>query len=157
MENQVESQVKQAQFQYLQNKDSYIECITIPGILAATSTSYSYVLTARTVALEIIAVGAKWETKGTDAGARLDVLKVPNGTAISGGTSILTTTFDIGSGSANNTWVYKEGAALKTTRGIRYLKYGESIALSTGATTITTVAGVHVCIYYRPANNGTYR
>ena len=143
------------QFDELQNKDLYIQCITIPGTSAATSGNYGYVLTARTVALEIIAVGEKHEVAGSNAGAvTLDVLKVPSGTAISSGTTILASTFNLKS--TANTWVYKEGKDLATTRFIRYLEPGESVALKTSGT-LTDVTGVHVCVYYKPVNNGSYR
>jgi hypothetical protein len=145
------------QFKDIQNKDSYIQCINIPGTSAATSTNYGYVLTARGIALEIIGVSEKHEVKGTDpdpATVTLDVLKVPDATAISSGASILVTPFNLKS--AANTNVYKEGKLLKTTSDIRYLQIGESIALKTTGT-LTAVTGVHVCIYYKPAFNGTYR
>lgn len=143
------------QFEDIQNKDSYIQCITIPGTSAATSTNYGYVLTARQVALEIIGVLEKHETAGSDGGAvTLDVVKVPNGTAISAGTTVLASTFNLKS--TANTYVYKQGRDLSTASDIRYLQIGESVALKTSGT-LTAVAGVHVCIYYRPAHNGTYR
>lgn len=143
------------QFEDIQNKDSYIQCVTIPGTSAATSTNYSYVLTAREIALEIIGVSEKHETAGTDGGAvTLDVVKVPNGTAISGGTTILISTFNLKS--TANTQVLKRGRALSTVADIRYLQIGESVALKTSGT-LTAVAGVNVCIYFRPAHNGTYK
>lgn len=143
------------QFQEIENKDSYIQCITVPGTLAATSGNYGYVLTARTVALQVIGVGEKHETAGTDAGSvTLDVLKVPDGTAIASGTSILASTFNLKS--TANTWVFKQGADLSTVKFIRYLEAGESLALKiTG--TLTSLTGVHMCIYYKPVNNGSYR
>lgn len=143
------------QFQDLQNKDSYAQCMAVPGTSAATATNYGYILTARTVALEIIAVGAKWETAGTDLGAvTLNMMKVPDGTAISAGTTILASTFNLKS--TANTWVYKEGKDLSTARFIRFLEPGESVAMLTSGT-LTNVAGVHACVYYKPVNNGSYR
>jgi hypothetical protein len=143
------------QFKDIKNKDSYIQTTTIFGTLAATSTNYGYVLTARGIALEILGVSEKHETAGTNGGAvTLDVVKVPDGSAISSGSSILVTQFNLKS--TANTNVYKDGRALKTTQDIRYLQIGESIALKTTGT-LTDVAGVHVCIYYRPVNNGSYR
>lgn len=143
------------QFDQIQNKDSYVQCITIPGTSAATSTNYGYVLTAREIALEIIGVSEKHETAGSSGGAvTLDVVKVLDGSAISTGTTILTTPFNLKS--TTNTNVLKRGRDLSTASDIRYLQIGESVALKT-AGTLTAVAGVHVCVYYRPAKNGTYR
>lgn len=143
------------QFDSIENKDTYVQCINIPGTSAATSANYGYVLTARTVALEIIGVGEKHETAGTDGGAvTLQVYKVPNATAISSGNTILGSAFNLKS--AANTWVYKEGKDLSTARFIRFLEPGDSIALITSGT-LTSVAGVHVCLYYKPVNNGSYR
>lgn len=142
------------QFQELENKDSFITSITIPGTSATTSGNYGYVLTAR-LGVEVIGVAEKHETAGSDGGAvTLDVVKVPNGSAISAGTSILASTFNLKS--TANTNVYKEGKNLTTTRFGRTLEPNESIGLRTSGT-LTAVAGVHVCIYYRPVNQGSYR
>jgi len=143
------------QFEDIQNKDSYIQCISIPGTSATTSTNYGYVLTAREIALEILGVSEKHETAGSDAGSvTLDVVKVLDGSAISTGTTILTSTFNLKS--TANTNVLKRGVDLSRATNIRYLQIGESIALKTSGT-LTAVAGVHVCVYFKPANNGTYR
>lgn len=151
----MEQDTQNIQFNDIKNKDSYIQCITIPGTSATTSGNYGYILTARGVALEIIGVLEKHEVAGSDLGAvTLDVLKVPNATAISAGTTILASTFNLKS--TANTYIYKEGKDLSTASGIRYLQIGESVALKTTGT-LTAVAGVHVCIYYKPVFNGSYR
>ena len=151
----VETPNKLIEFEDIQNKDSYVQCITIQGTSAATSTNYGYVLTSKSIAYEIIAVGEKHETAGTNAGAvTLDVVKVPDGTAISSGATILATTFNLKS--TANTWVLKQGTNLSTARFIRIIQAGESIALKTTGT-LTDVAGVHVCIFFKPVNNGSYR
>ncbi len=143
------------QFDEIQNKDSYVQCITIPGTSATTSTNYGYILTAREIALEIIGVSEKHETAGSDGGSvTLDIIKVLDGSAISTGTTILVAPFNLKS--TANTNVLKRGRDLSTASQIRYLQIGESVALKTTGI-LTAVAGVHICVYYRPVNNGTYR
>ncbi len=146
------------QFDELQNKDSYSQCIAIPGTQAQTSGNYGYVLTARAVGLEIIAVGAKWETAATDLGTvTLAVVKVADGSAISTGTNLLASSFNLKT--TADTWVYKAGKDLvssTTTRFGRYIEPGESVALKVSGA-LTSLAGVHVCVYFKPANNGSYR
>lgn len=215
------------QFSDIENKDSYIQCVTIPGTQAQTAANFSYVLTAGRVGLEITAVGEKHEVAGSDATAKLDVFKVPNAQAISYSTGTITSiangaTAVVGSGttwvasmvgqsikiygngdgvwykiatvtdathlvlasnykgttiaaatepyiigytilassyslnSTANTWVLKQGTALSTVRFIRYLEPGESVGLKVTGT-LTALQGVHVCIYYKVANNGSYR
>lgn len=146
------------QFQNLENKDSYLQAITIPGTAAATSTNYGYVFTARTVGLEIIGVSERHETAGTNGGAvTLDVLKVPSGIAIGSGVSVLTAPFNLKS--TADTTVYKQGIDLvlgSVTPDGRKLDPFDSIALKTSGT-LTAVAGVCVTIYFKWANNGSYR
>lgn len=143
------------QFNDIKNKDSYIQAITFVDSAGTTTLQGCYVLTARQIALEIIGVLEKHTVAGTDVGAvTLDVVKVLDGSAISTGITMLKTPFNLKS--TANTSVYKEGVDLSTAAQIRYLQIGESVAFKvTGV--LTALAGVHVCIYYKPVNNGSYR
>jgi len=143
------------EFKDIRNKDSYIQCTNVAGTLAATAGNYGYILTARQKALEIIGVSEKHEVAGNNGGTvSLDIVKVADGSAISAGTSILASVFNLKS--AANTNVYKEGKDLSIASNIRYLKIGESVALKTTGV-LTNVAGVHVCIYFKPVFNGSYK
>ena len=143
------------EFYTLLNKDSFLQGINIAGTSAATSGNYGIILTARNIALEIVGVLERHEVKGTDVGAvTLDVVKVPTGTAISAGTTILASTFDLKG--TINTAVIKNGKLLSNVPKSRYLKPSESLALKTSGA-LTDVAGVHITVYYKPINAGSYR
>ncbi len=99
----------------------------------------------------IVAIIEK-HTVACSANGTLQVVNVPNGSAISAGSNILTTAFDLTS--TANTAVNKNPLAFVKTATI--LKSGDSIALKS-AGTLTTLEGVQVTIYYTMANDGRYR
>jgi len=139
-------------FRQLENKDGFYFSITIPGTSAQTAVNFGYIFTAR-FPIEILRVTEVHETAGTDAGAvTLDVLRVPSGTAIGSGTSILASTFNLKSTAA--TPVYKQGLNLSSTT--RRLKENESLALKTSGT-LTALADVCVTIYYQNYGRGSYK
>jgi len=135
----------------IENKDGFYFTFRLGGTNAQTSGNYGYVFTARNP-VEILRVAEVHETAGTDAGSVvLDVLKVPSGTAIGSGTSMLASTFDLKS--TADTPVIKEGTALSA---YRRLKENESLALKTTGT-LTSLAGVCVTIYCQNYGRGSYK
>ena len=138
-------------FQELNEKDAYYITVNLEGDSPQTAGNYGRFFVAR-YPIEVLRVTKIQETKASNAGAvTLDVKKVPDATAISGGVSILATPFNLKS--ADNTVVIKEGVNLN---GNRILKEKESLALvSTG--TLTDLTGVQVTVYFKFANRGSYR
>ena len=124
---------------------------SISGVLAQTATNYGYIFTARHP-LEIMRITEVHAVAGTNAGAvTLDIKKVPSGTAIASGTTLLTSTFSLKS--TANTPVVKEGYNLSTNRK---LKDNDSIALVSSGT-LTDLSDVCITIYYSELNQGYVR
>lgn len=136
----------------LENKDGFYFAIIIPGASAQTAANFGYIFTAR-FPIEILRVTEVHQTAGTDVGAvTLDVLRVPSGTAIGSGTSILASTFDLKSTAA--TPVYKQGLTLSSST--RRVKENESLALKTSGT-LTALADVCVTVYCQNYGKGSYK
>src|SRR5207244_2390156 len=114
------------------------------GTSAQTSGNYTRFFLPR-LPCEIAWVSEIHSVLGTDGGAvTLDVVKVPSGSAVSAGTSLLASTFNLKS--TINTPVTKEGTALTSTSGGRSFVAGDAIGLlPTG--TLTAVQNVHVTAY----------
>ena len=132
-------------------KDAFYVTADIYGTSAATSGNYGIILVAR-YPIEVLMITERHEVLGTDGGAvTLDVLNVPNGSAISSGTSMLAATFNLKA--TINTNVIKQGVALTAAR---VLEQGAAIGLKTSGT-LTAVAGVHITIYFKNQGRGNYR
>ncbi|MBT3354810.1 MAG: hypothetical protein HN402_07825 [Candidatus Scalindua sp.] len=132
-------------------KDVLHETFTLGGDLSQTAAYFSYVITARK-GMEIVAILEKHEVAGSDGAAvTLDVKHVPNGSAISAGTSLLAEEFDL-KGTAD-TVVYKEGVALSSARK---LSPYDSVGLETTGT-LTSLEGVTVTVFYKPVGKGNYQ
>ena len=138
-------------FQNIINKDGYYFTAKVQGTSAATSGNYGIFATVR-YPIQILRVVERHEVIGSDAGAvTLDVVIVDNGSAISTGTSILASTFDL-KGTANTLQI-KEKRTLSSTR---LVEPNQSLALETSGT-LTAVAGVSVTVYYQPYSRGSYK
>jgi hypothetical protein len=138
------------EYQDLYNKEGNYITVNIPGTSAATAANYGILFVAN-YGIEIVSVSERHETAGSDATDVLDVIKVDKDSAISTGTSILASTFNLKS--TINTLVTKQGIGLSSAR---ILKPNQLLALKPSAT-LTSVAGVHVTIYFKRANYGSYR
>src|SRR6478609_1282987 len=112
-------------YEDIDNKFGFVVFRDFPGATAQTATNYSYIFTPPFG----YAVGNVVEKHGTlEAGVTLDVLKVPNGIAVSSGVSILATKFDLGT--TADTAINKSGLALNSNRSFNPL---DSIALKLSA------------------------
>lgn len=129
-------------------KDSY----TVPGELhvsqnipaGAAAADYDGRMFIANESWEVVEIREVHQTLGTDTGAvSLQVNKVPSGTALASGTSMLATAFDL-KASIN---VPRTGA-LTTTAADLQLAAGDSIGLET-AGTLTAVDGVTVQVVLR--------
>lgn len=145
-------------YQDIDNKFGVCISISVPGTSAATSTNYPFIITAR-YPMEVTYISEKHETAGSDVGTvTLDIVKVADGSAISTGSSVLLTAFNLKA--AANTLIEKSGTALVTTtvRGVGYrqIQQKDSFALKTSGT-LTAVAGVHVNLYLMPLGRGAFR
>lgn len=135
----------------IDNKIGIIICRDYPSTTAQTATNYGYISTIP-FPFEVLSVVEKHDVAGNDAGAvTLDVLKVPNGTTLASGVSILASKFNLKS--TADTAVMKQGLALNTKRSFNPL---DSIALVTSGT-LTTLEGVQVTIYIKPTGRGNFR
>lgn len=122
-----------------------------PGATAQTATNYGYIFTPP-FPYEILSIVEKHDVAGTDAGAvTLDILKVPNGTTLASGVSVLVSTFSLKS--TADTAIMKQGIALSSNRSFAPL---DSIALVVSGT-LTALEGVQVTIYIKPLNNGDFK
>lgn len=131
------------------NKVGVLVFRDFPSTTAQTSTNYGYIFTSP-FPFEILSVIEKHDVAGT-VNPTLDVLKVPNGTTLGSGVSILASTFDLTS--TADTSVLKLGLDLNTSRSFNPL---DSIALKVSGT-LTTLEGVQVTIYIKPNGRGEYR
>lgn len=149
----IDSKIKQSMdFQELTNKDGYYFTVYVGGTAGATSGNYGRFATVR-YPIQILRIDEIHEVLGTDAGAvTLDVVVVPNGSAISAGTSLLASTFSLKS--TINTLQIKEKRNLSTA--VRMVEPNQSLALKTSGT-LTAVAGVCVTVYYKPYAKGSYK
>ena len=139
------------QFEETENKDGFYATWTVAGTSAATAGNYPIFFTAR-FPCEVLRVTERHETAGSDAGAvTLDVMKVPDATAIASGSSVLASTFNLKS--TANTLVSKQGVNLSANR---QLKENQSLALLTSGT-LTALVGVHVTVYLKYLGRGSYR
>lgn len=139
------------EFPDLLNKDVYTITYSLGDMLSQTANNFSYIFTAAH-AIEIIAVVEKHRDPAS-AATTLDVVIVPNGSIISSGTSVLKTPFVLNS--TADTAVLKAGKDLTLTN-TRIVKPYQSIALVNSADN-ASLTSVSVTIYYKPANQGSYR
>jgi len=124
---------------------------SIYGATAQTAANYGFIFTTRHP-IEIMRITEVHSVAGNDAGSvTLDVKKVPSGTAIASGVTLLSSTFSLKS--TANTPVIKEGVSLSINR---QLKENDSIGLVSSGT-LTTLSGVCVTIYYKELNSGYIR
>jgi activator of 2-hydroxyglutaryl-CoA dehydratase len=150
-ENDLKPNTETIDYQDLKNKDILSECIFIPGTSAATSANYGRFITLNRP-IQIISIQEIHETAGTDGGAvTLDVVVVNDGSAISTGTSLLSSTFNLKS--TANTLVRKQKRDLSSARKI---EPNQTIALKTSGT-LTAVAGVCVTVFYQFYAKGSYK
>lgn len=95
---------------------------------------------------EVVSVSESHETLGTDGAAvAVDVVKASDGTALSGGTSVLASTFNLKA--TINTEVRKtiSNGGLSTTAANRRLSRGQRLGLKFSGT-LTSVTGVNVTV-----------
>jgi hypothetical protein len=138
-------------YENIQNKVGIVISRDYPGNTAQTATNYGYIFTAP-FPFEVLSIVEKHDVAGNDASAvTLDIFKVPNGTTLASGTSILVSTFDLKS--TADTAVLKQGLELNSSRGFKPF---DSIALKTTGT-LTTLEGVQITIYIKPLNMGDFR
>lgn len=136
-------------YEEIDNKIGVIICRDYPSTTAQTATNFGYIATFP-FPFEILSVIEKHDIAGTVSPV-LDVLKVPDGTTLASGVSILKSTFNLTS--TADTAVIKQGVDLNSNRGF---KPKDSIALKmTG--TLTTLEGVQVTIYIKPTGRGDFR
>lgn len=122
-----------------------------PSTTAQTASNYGYIA-CLPFPFEILKVIEKHDVAGTNGGAvTLDVLKVPNGTTLASGSSILNVLFNLKS--TADTAVLKQGLDLNNQRSFDPL---DSIALKVNGT-LTSLEGVQVTIYIKPLNRGEFR
>lgn len=138
-------------FQDLSNKDVYSFSFSLPGTLSQTATNFGYIFTP-SLAVEVLCVLEK-HTVASGAATTLDLVVVPNGSAIASGTSVLKTPFVLNS--TANTTVAKYGIGL-TTIGTRTVEPLQSLALVNSANN-ATLQGVCVTIIFSYSNRGGYR
>jgi len=138
------------EFQTLLNKDVYFVTYNLGGTLSQTANNFGYFFTP-TLAVEILAVVEK-HTAASGAATTLDVLIVPNATAISSGVSVLASTFALNS--TANTAVTKIGTGLSNAN--RTVKPNQSLALKNSADN-ATLQGVSVTVFYKYPTRGSYR
>lgn len=139
-------------YEDVNNKFAFVVFRDFPSTTAQTATNYGYIFTPP-FPYQVLSVVEKHDIAGTVAGATLDVLKVPNGTTLVSGASILATPFDVSTLSTADTAQMKSGLELKTNRNFEAL---DSIALKVGGT-LTTLEGVQVTIYIKPLNMGQFK
>lgn len=138
-------------YENISNKFGFVITRDFPGSAAQTAANYGYIFTPP-FPCEVLSIVEKHDIAGTNGGAvTLDVFKVPNGTTLGSGVSILASTFNLKS--AADTAVMKQGLDLNSNRG---LKPFDSIALVV-AGTLTALEGVQVTIYLKPLNMGEFR
>ncbi len=138
-------------YQDLINKEVLSQTVWVPGTSAATAGNYGRFLTLK-LPIQITRIQEIHEVIGSNGGAvTLDVVVVNNGAAISAGTSLLITPFNLKS--TANTLVVKQKRDLSNARTIAPT---QTIALKT-AGTLTDVAGVCVTIFYQYYAKGSYK
>lgn len=138
-------------YEDIDNKIGVLVFRDFPSTTAQTATNYGYIFTPP-FPFEILSIVEKHDVAGNDAGSvTLDVLKVPNGTTLASGTSVLKTTFSLKS--TADTAVLKQGLDLANKRSFDPL---DSIALKTSGA-LTALEGVQVTIYIKPLNMGDFR
>lgn len=111
--------------------------------------TYTYISTPP-FPFEILSVIEKHPTAGS-VGATLDIVKVPNGSAASAGTSILAAVFDLTS--TANTAVMKTALKLNGNRSFDPL---DSVAIKVSGVAADS-NGVQVTLYCKPLNMGQFR
>lgn len=132
-------------------KDGFYITTNIWGDEAQDAANYGIIFTARWP-IEILRIVERHETAGTAGGAvTLDVLRVPNGTAIASGDSMVVTKFNLKA--TANTLQTREGVTLND---FRQLRENQSIGLKTSGT-LTDLAGVSITIYFQNYGRGNYR
>ncbi len=138
-------------YENIDNKIGVLVYRDFPSTTAQTATNYGYIFTPP-FPFEILSVTEKHDVAGTNGSpVTLDVLKVPNGTTLGSGVSILVSQFDLKS--VADTAVLKQGLKLNTSRSFDAL---DSIALKVTGT-LTALEGVQVTIYVKPLNMGDFR
>lgn len=105
---------------------------------------------------EVLEVAERHGTAGSDNGdVTMDVKKVPNGTAVGSGTSVLASTFDMKSTADTLVRKNRSNGGLSTTASALRLAAGDALALDfTG--TLTALAGVGVTIWVRRVSRPSY-
>jgi hypothetical protein len=138
-------------YEEINNKIGVLIFRDFPSTTAQTATNYGYIFTSP-FPFEVLSVIEKHDIAGTDGGSvTLDVRKVPNGTTLGSGTSILKSTFNLKS--TADTAVIKQGVDLGSNRTFNPK---DSISLTTSGT-LTSLEGVQVTIYIKPTGRGDFR
>lgn len=134
------------------HKYGFHKSTSLPSTQSQTATNYGVFFTAYWPC-EVLIVTERHTVAGTSAGSvTLNLVKVPSGSAIASGTSVLVSAFDLKS--TANVPVNKLGSAQLSTA--RQLKPGDSLAaVSSG--TLTSLEGVHLEVYLKPLGRGDYR
>lgn len=140
----------QTDFRNINNKDAYYFNCYVTGLTAATVSNYPRFVTLNNP-IQIIRVTEIHESIATVGSPTLDVVAVDDGQAISAGTSVLITPFDLSASSNTNQTREK----FQLVRNM-ILEPGQSLALLTSGT-LTSVAGVLVTVYYQPYAKGSYK
>lgn len=111
----------------------------LPGIQPATASNFGCIYFIADTAYELVSVKERHSTAGADAGAvTAMVTKVPSGTAVGAGTSMLSATINLKAAADTN----QTGALSATVANIR-LAAGDGVAIAlTGVP--TSLAGVCV-------------
>lgn len=135
----------------LENKFGMVYARDYPSTTAQTATNYGYLFCCP-FPIEILSITEKHDVAGTHGSpVTLDVLRVPNGTTLASGTTMLASTFSLKS--TADTAVTKSGLDLTSQRG---LAANDSVAVAVSGT-MDAVAGVHITIYYKPTGRGQFR
>lgn len=141
--------MEEIKYEKIMNKVGILISRDYPTTTAQTAANYGYIFTAP-FPFEVLSIIEKHDVAGT-VDATLDVQRVPNGTTLASGTTILSSTFSLTS--AADTAVMKQGLDLTNNRKFDPF---DSISLVAGGT-LTTLAGVQVTIYIRPLGMGDFR
>lgn len=138
-------------YENINSKFGFTVSRDFPSTTAQTATNYGYIFTAP-FPFEVLSIVEKHDVAGTNGGAvTLDILKVPNGTTLGSGTSILSSTFNLKA--TADTAQMKKGVNLNNSRTFKPF---ESIALKVTGT-LTALEGVQVTIYCKPLNMGDFK
>lgn len=134
-------------FRDIDNIPGFYLTAKMNGTLAQSNGNYGHIFTTHTPC-DVMWICAKWAGKGSDAGTvTLDVRRVVDGQAVSGGTSLLKTLFNLKA--TEDTNYEREGVQLKNTQ----LNPGEGLGLYASGT-LTDLANVVVTLYLKQEGFG---